>query len=178
MDSYTPKEINEKYFRLDNFFIIDHLDDLIHLVDYVPFSFVEYGAQDKRDDFLKSKNLLDTMQEMTQLITAKCDHYENPIFAYNSLLIEWLDCHPEFEGIISKESYGEYQRMKNEEEHMDFLDLFYNVKLPYEKNEWTPPKDPFLKDDSSIQLPNFKKIDEIYEEYDFTFLTYYLSYII
>ena len=74
-------------------------------MDYVPFSFVDYNAQEERDDFLKSKNLLATMQEMGQLITVKCEYYENPVNVYNSVLIEWLDCHPEFEGVIAEESF-------------------------------------------------------------------------
>ena len=121
---------SEQIFKLDNSFIRSNLDDLIQLVDYVPFSFADYNAQEKRDEFLRSKNLLVTMQEMDQLITAKCEHYENPIKAYNSILVEWLNYHSEFEGIISEESFDDYMIMRDKE---DFIDLLLDVKLPSEK---------------------------------------------
>lgn len=164
--------IDEKYFRLNNFFIIDHLDDLIELEDYVPFSFVEYGAQDKRDDFLRSKNLLSTMQEMNQLITAKCEYYEDTAKAWNSLIIEWLDCHPEFEGIISERSFDNYQNMKNSGELLDYVDLLFDVELPSEKDRFA------VEDTSSIRLPDFKKKDRIHERYPNTLLASYLSYLV
>ncbi len=164
--------IDEKYFSLNNFFIIDHLDDLIQLIDYVPFSFVEFGAQDKRDDFLKSKNLLSTIQEMDQLITAKIEYYEDPVKAWNSVIIEWLDCHPEFEGIISERSFDDYQNMKNSDELLDYVDLLYDVELPLEKDRFA------VEDTSSIRLPDFKKKKECYDKYPNTLLSCYLSYLI
>ncbi len=172
MASNTPKEIDEKYFKLDNSFIIENIDDLIQLVDYVPFSFGEYDAQDKRDEFLRSKNLLSTMQEMNQLITAKCEYYEDPVKAYNSILIEWLDCHPEFEGIISNESLTDYQNMKNSDGLLDYVDLLYYVELPSEKDRFS------VEDTSSIRLPNFKKKKECYDKYPGTMLSCYLSYLV
>ena len=36
---------SEQVFKLDNSFIMENIDDLIHLVDYVPFSFADYNAQ-------------------------------------------------------------------------------------------------------------------------------------
>lgn len=171
--------IDEKYFRLNNFFIIDHLDDLIELEDYVPFSFVEYGAQDKRDDFLRSKNLLGTMQEIDQLITAKCEYYEDTAKAWNSLIIEWLDCHPEFEGIIAEESLTDYQNMKINNDFLNFTTFLYFVELPSEKKVWIPSKgNTSLRDDSSIQLPNFKEKDDIFEKYGASLLSCYLSYLV
>ena len=79
---------SEQIFKLDNSFIMENIDDLIHLVDYVPFSFADYNAQEERDEFLKSKNLLTTMQNMDQVVHQKCNSYENTIKAYNSVLIE------------------------------------------------------------------------------------------
>ncbi|MDO5841720.1 MAG: hypothetical protein Q4Q24_00430 [Methanobrevibacter ruminantium] len=157
---------------MNNFFIIDHLDDLIELEDYVPFSFVEYGAQDKRDDFLRSKNLLSTMQEMNQLITAKCEYYEDTAKAWNSLIIEWLDCHPEFEGVIAEESFTDYQNMKNSDELLDYVDLLYGVELPSEKDRFA------VEDTSSIRLPNFQKKKECFVKYPNTLLSCYLSYLV
>ena len=178
MTNYNSNELDGNYFKLDNSFIIDHLDDLIELVDYVPFSFVEFGAQDKRDDFLRSKNLLSTMQEMDQLITAKIEYYEDSVKAWNSLIIEWLDCHPEFEGIISEEFVIDYQNMKNSDEFLNFTTFLYFVELPSEKKVWVPSKgNTYLRDDSSIQLPNFKEKDNIFEKYGASLLSCYLAYL-
>ncbi len=141
---------------IDNSFIIDNIDCLINLVDYVPFSFVDYNAQEERDDFLKSKNLLATMQEMGQLITVKCEYYENPVNVYNSVLIEWLDCHPEFEGVIAEESFSDYQNMKNSDELLDYVGLLYDVELPSVKDRFA------VEDTSSIRLPNFQKKKECF----------------
>ena len=48
-----------KVLQFDSQFINEHIDDLIHLEDYVPeVSFIVYDKQIERDDFLKSKNLL------------------------------------------------------------------------------------------------------------------------
>lgn len=162
---------SEQVFKLDNSFILDNLDDLIHLVDYVPFSFADYNAQEERDDFLRSKNLLSTMQEMNQLITAKCEYYEDTAKAWNSLIIEWLDCHPEFEGIISERSFDNYQNMKNSGELLDYVDLLFDVELPSEKDRFA------VEDTSSIRLPDFKKKDELHERYPNTLLASYLSYM-
>lgn len=171
--------IDEKYFSLNNFFIIDHLDDLIQLVDYVPFSFVEFCAQDKRDDFLRSKNLLGTMQEMDQLITAKCEYYEDTAKAWNSVLIGWLICHPNFEGIIARDSYIDYKNMRNSNDFLNFIDLLYDIVLPSEKKVWEPPTgDILLRDDSSILLPDFKEKDNIFEEYGLSLLSCYLNYLV
>ena len=114
-------------FKLDDSFIKEHLDELIHLVDYVPFSFADYNAEKEREEFLKSENLLSKMQDMDQLINAKCNYYEDSIEARNSVIIEWLDCHPEFEGILSKESFQDYQNMKNNENFIEFIDLLEDV---------------------------------------------------
>ena len=164
-----------KHLELNHQFIEDHIEELITLEDYVPFSFAVYGVQDKRDEFLKSKKLLTTIQEMDALIKQKCEYYEDSIKAYNSVLIDWIDCHNEFKEIINKESFLNYQNMIN---NNDFIDLFYDVELPSEKKVWVPPKNKYLRDDSTIQLPNFKKKDEIYDKYGFSLLSHYLSYLV
>ena len=128
---------------------MENIDDLIELVDYVPFSFADYNAQEERDEFLKSKNLLATMKEMDQLITAKCEYYEDSAKAWNSVLIEWLDCHPNFEGIISKESFIEYRTKINNNDFSHFPTFLYTIELPSEKKVWEPSKtDSFHRDDS------------------------------
>lgn len=164
--------------KLDSHFIIEHMDELIKLEDYVPFPFIEFDKQNERDDFLKSKNLLNDIQEMDQLVRQKCEHYEDTEKAVNSVLIEWLDCHPEFEGIIASESVGDYQNMKQNNEFMSFIDLLYDVELSSEKKEWEPPKNDFRRDDSSIQLPNFKEMDKIHDTFGLTLLADYLSYLV
>ena len=113
---------------------------MVEVVDYVPFSFADFGVQDKRDEFLKSKNLLTTMQEMDALIKEKCEYYDDSVKAYNSVIIEWLDRHPEFESVIDKDSSIEYQNMENNDEFIKFIDLLYDVELPSEKKVWVPPK--------------------------------------
>ena len=164
--------------KLNTQFIIDHMDGLIQLEDYLPFSLVQYDKHHEREDFLKSKQLLTTMQEMDTLIRQKCEHSEDTDKAHDSVLIEWLDCHPEFEGIIANESITDYQNMKNSDEFTGaFINLLYDVKLPSEKKEWAPSKEG-LRDDSSIQLPNFKKKDEIFDKYGATLLACYLSYLV
>ena len=168
-----------KAFQFDGQFIIEHMDELIHLEDYVPISFIVYDKHHERDDFLRSKNLLSTMREMDQLLDAKCKHSKNPINAYDSIIIEWLGCHPEFEGIIAAESFVDYQNMKNNNDYVDLIDLFYDVKLPSERRGWEPPKKGIhIRDDSTIQLPNFKKVDEIYDKYGASLLACYLSYLV
>ena len=91
-----------KLFELNHQFIEDHIEELIKIEDYVPFSFADYGVQDKRDEFLKSKKLLTTIQEMDSLINQKCEYYKEPVKAYNGVLIRWIDYHEEFKGIIDK----------------------------------------------------------------------------
>lgn len=170
---------SEQIFKLDNSFIMENLDDLIHLVDYVPFSFADYNAQEERDEFLKSKNLLDTMKEMDQLITAKCEYYEDSVKAFNSVLIGWLICHPNFEGIIARDSYIDYKNMRNSNDFLNFIDLLYDIVLPSEKKVWeSPTGDILLRDDSSIQLPNFKEKDIIFDKYGASLLSCYLSYLV
>ena len=166
-----------KFFELNHQFIEDHIEELVEVVDYVPFSFADFGVQAKRDEFLKSKNLLTTMQEMDALIKEKCEYYDDSVKAYNSVIIEWLDRHPEFESVIDKDSSIEYQNMENNDEFIKFIDLLYDVELPSEKKVWVPPKDKYLRDDSSIQLPNFDKKNEIYDKYGFSLLSHYLSYL-
>lgn len=163
---------SEQVFKLDNSFIMENIDDLIHLVDYVPFSFADYNAQEERDEFLKSKNLLDTIQEMDQLITAKCEYYEDSAKAWNSVIIEWLIEHPEFEGVIAEESFDDYRNMKINEDFVDFVDLLHDVKLPSEKDRI------IVDDTSSIRYPNFKKMGEIMNKYPATLLGVYLAYLV
>ena len=175
------KKSRNNMIQLNTQFIIEHMDELIKLEDYLPFSLVQWDKHHEREEFLKSKNLLTTMQEMDKLIRQKCEHYENPEKAHDSVLIEWLDLHPEFEGIIANESITDYQNMKANNEFLGFTQLLYFVELPSEKKEWTPPKldDNYsLRDDSNIQLPNFKKKDEIFDEYGATLLACYLSFLV
>ena len=108
---------------VDNFFIREHIDELVELEDYVPVSFVPYDRQHERDKFLNSKKLLRTMREMDKLVSLKCNHHEDSVKAYDSVLIEWLDVHPEFEGIIAKESFDDYQDMKNNNEFISFTKI-------------------------------------------------------
>ncbi len=60
-----------KHFELNHQFIEDYIEELITLEDYVPFSFADYGVQDKKDEFLKSKKILTAIQEMDSLIKEK-----------------------------------------------------------------------------------------------------------
>ncbi|MGN0176647.1 MAG: hypothetical protein ACI389_02295 [Methanobrevibacter sp.] len=171
-----------KVLQFDSQFIWDHMDELIHLEDYVPeISFKEYNKQDERDDFLKSKNLLETMQEMDQRLDAKCKLAKNPIKARNSIIIEWLDCHHEFEGIIVEESLAKYYEMKSHYEDFTFIDLLFDVELPSEVKPF--PKyeyrdDVIHKDDSSIKLPDFNKKRIIYDKYGASLLAAYLAYLV
>lgn len=169
-----------KVLQFDFHFIIDHMDELIHLEDYVPeVSFIVYDKQHERDKFLKSKNLLKTIRVMDQVLDEKCKHSKNPIMARDTIIIEWLDCHPEFEGIIAKESWEQYQQIKAIYEEFTFFDLLYDVELSSEKKVWVPPKgDGSLRDDSSIQLPDFNKKDTIFDKYGVSLLACYLSYIV
>lgn len=161
-------------------FIESHMNELIHLEDYVPeVSFIVYDKHHERDKFLKSKNLLETIKEMDQVLDEKCKHSKSPIMARDTIIIEWLDCHPEFEGIIAKESWEQYQQIKAIYEEFTFFDLLYDVELSSEKKVWVPPKgDGSLRDDSSIQLPDFNKKDTIFDKYGVSLLACYLSYIV
>ncbi len=164
-----------KHLELNHQFIEDHIEELIKLEDYVPFSFADYGVQDKRDEFLKSKNLLTTIQEMDALIKKKCEYYDDSIKAYNGVLIEWINYHDEFKGIIDINF-----NIKNNDEFIKFIDLLYDVELPSEKKVRVRPQNKglLIRDDSSIQLPNFKKMDEIFEKYPNKLLADYLAYLV
>lgn len=161
-----------KPLKLDSHFIISNMDALIQLVDYVPLSFVEYDTHHKREDFLKSKDLLSSIQDMGQLIDAKCNHYKDPIFAWNSVVIEWLDCHQEFEGIISEESSADYNNLKENNDFIDFIDFLHDIKLPSEKDRIV------VEDTSSIRYPNLNEIYEVMGKYPSTLLGDYLAYLI
>ena len=115
--------------KLNNQFIIEHIEELIQLEDYIPFSLVQWDKQHERDDFLKSKQVLITMQEMDILIKQKCEHSEDPEKAHDSVIIEWIDLHPEFEGIIAKESVVDYQNMKNNNDFISFIDLICKILI-------------------------------------------------
>lgn len=169
-------------FQLDIMFISKHIDGLVQLEDYVPISFEEYNARQERDDFLKSKNLLTTIQEMGYLINQKCQVYENSVKARDSVLVEWLDCHPEFEGIIAEESFEDYQKMKINNDFIEFIDLL-EVEIPSEKKEESNidldySEDFIFKDDSGIRLPDFKEMRKIFDKYPATLLACYLSYLV
>lgn len=169
-----------KIFDLDKQFILGNIDQLIELEDYVPFDFREYGFQSERDKFLESKRLLKTMREMDKLVQQKCNHAENSVKAHNSVLIEWLDFHPEFEDMISVESQRDYQYLKQNKRYIGFIEFLYSVKLPSEnipKKRKSPSRLGF-RDDSAIQLPDFDKIQEIYLTYPNTLLADYLSYLV
>lgn len=167
-----------KLLEINPRFIEDHIEELIKIEDYVPISFKSYGAQDKRADFLNSKKLLQTIMEMHELVRQKCNHAEDSVKAYNSVLIEWLGCHPQFEYILDKDSFVQYQNIKNNDDFTGcFINLLHDVKLPSEKKSWVPSNEG-IRDDSSIQLPNFKKKDEIFDEYGATLLACYLSYLV
>lgn len=161
-----------KLLKFDSQFIISNMDALIHLVDYVPLSFVQYDMQGERDEFLKSQDLLSTIRNMEQLIDAKCDHYENPTFARNCVVVEWLDCHPEFEGIISEESSVDYNNLKQNENFMDFIDFLHDIKLPSEKDRI------LIEDTSSIKYPNFEEMRRSMCKYPSTLLGDYLAYLV
>ncbi len=70
--------------------------------------------------------------------------------------------------------------MKNQDEFINFIDLLCNVQLPSEKKVRVRRKNKgiLIRDDSSIQLPNFKKIDAIYEKYSNKLLADYLAYLV
>ena len=103
-----------KVLQFDPQVIIDHIDDLVQLEDYVPeVSFIVYDKHHERDDFLRSKNLLKTMRDMEYLLDEKCKHSKNPIRARNSIIIEWLECHPEFESMLTSESLVKLYDLSN-----------------------------------------------------------------
>lgn len=173
-----------KLLEINPRFIEDHIEELIKIEDYAPVSFKSYGAQDKRVEFLNSKTLLPTIMEMHELVRQKCNHAEDSVKAYNSVLIEWLNCHPEFEGILTKESFIEYQNMKNNKDYIDFNDLLDFVELPSENmNEITNKFDGIdeslsIKDDSNIKYPNFNEMKKCFDKYPNTLLACYLSYLV
>ena len=173
-----------KLLEINPRFIEDHIEELIKIEDYAPVSFKSYGAQDKRVEFLNSKTLLPTIMEMHELVRQKCNHAEDSVKAYNSVLIEWLNCHPEFEGILTKESFIEYQNMKNNKDYIDFNDLLDFVELPSENmNEITNKFDGIdeslsIKDDSNIKYPNFNEMKICFDKYPNTLLACYLSYLV
>lgn len=170
--------------QLSGFFIAEHVDELVKLEDYVPISFTEYAKGHERVEFLRSKNLLSTMHEMDELVRQKCNHYEDSVKAYDSVLIEWLSCHPEFEGIIAAESIVDYANMKNSNSFISFLDLLYDVELPSEKEEIDFSKFDYdhdrinIKDDSRIKYPNFKQMSHFLDDYPNTLLADYLAYLV
>lgn len=165
-------------------FIGEHIDELVTLEDWVPVSLVKYDKQQEREDFLKSRNLLTTIRNMNDLIQQKCGHSEDSVKAYNSVLIEWLNEHPEFEGIIYKDSFVDYQNMKNNNDYLDFNDLLDFVEVPSEKAKEVINKfegidgSISLKDDSNIKYPNFNEMEKCFDKYPNTLLACYLSYLI
>lgn len=173
-----------KLLEINPRFIEDYIDELITLEDYAPISFIKYDKHNERAEFLRSKNLLNTMHEMDELVQQKCEHAEDSVKAYDSVLIEWLDCHPEFEGILTKESFIEYQNMKNNKDYIDFNDLLDFVELPSENmNEITNKFDGIdeslsIKDDSNIKYPNFNEMKKCFDKYPNTLLACYLSYLV
>ena len=173
-----------KIFQLDTEFILDNINSFIKLEDYVPFDFSVYGFQSDRDEFLESKDLLKTMREMDVLLNKKCKHSQHPILAHDSIMIEWLNCHPEFEGILTKESFIKYQNMKNNSELIDFIDLLYDIELPSEKVNGVFDKfegiDEYIsiKDDSNIKYPDFNMKKKFLDEYSNTLLGDYLAYLV
>lgn len=179
-DEKTGRQI----FRLNEDFIRDHIDELVQLEDCVPLIvFKRYGAAERRDNFLKSKNMFDIIHNMDQLVYEKCNYYEDTVKAVNSVLIEWLNLYPEFEGIIADESVINYQNMKNNNDFIEFIDLLYDVELPSEKEDvefsrFEYNHDEFIiKDDSNSKYPNFNKMDEILDLYPNCLLGDYLAYI-
>ena len=173
-----------KLLEINPRFIEDHIEELIKIEDYAPVSFKSYGAQDKRVEFLNSKNLLQTIMEMHELVRQKCNHAEDSVKAYNTVLIVWLNCHPEFEGILTKESFIEYQNMKNNNESLDFIDILYDIELPSEKvneviNKFKGIDESIsIKDDSNIKYPNFNEKKKYFDKYPNTLLACYLSYLV
>ena len=171
-----------KVLQFDPQFIIDHIDDLVQLEDYVPeVSFIVYDKHHERDDFLRSKNLLKTMRDMEYLLNEKCKHSKNPIRARDTIIMEWLVCHSEFKGIIARESLDKYQQLKGHYEDFTFIDLLYDVELPFEEKSgptYEYHEDVIYKDDSNRMFPDFNRKKEIYEKYGASLLACYLSYLV
>ena len=95
------------------------------------------------------------------------------------LSLNGLEWHPEFEGIISGESWEDYQTRKNNKE-FTFNDLLYDVELPSEVKpmpKYTYRDDVIHKDDSNRMFPNFNKKKEIHELYG-GLLVAYLAYLV
>ena len=106
----------------------------------------------------------------------KCNSYENTIKAYNSVLIEWLNLHPEFEAMISSESFDDYLIMKENESFIEFIDFEVPLdKTLKKKNQRVAP--PGMRV-SSIPFPDFKKIKEAYDQYPNSLLADYLGYLV
>lgn len=171
-----------KVFQFDVDFIQNNIDGLITLEDYVPLDFKDYGKQAERDAFLKPKHLLILLQKMHKLILEKCKYSDDQVYAWNSVLVEWLDYHPEFEGIIAADSIVDYQNMKNSAQSMTFVDLLY-VEIPSENIEYDDINDYdfdnySVKDDSHIRLPDFNKKQEYYDKYPSTLIAPYLAYLV
>ena len=169
---------------LNGLFIAEHIDELLQIEDYVPISFTQYDKQHERDEFLKSKNLLITLREMDDLVRLKCNHYDDSVKAYDSVLIEWLDLHPEFENIIASQSVEDYKNMKANNDFIEFIDLLdvslsleFNIEQMRLGDMELSAEDMSIKNDSSLKLPDFNKIDKIYEVYPNTLLADYLSYL-
>lgn len=184
MVDYIPK----KLFKFDENFIKNNLDAWIVLEDYLPFDISKYDsldfpeegwtAQDDRDLFIGSSNV-GIYKEMNNVILQKCIAYEDRVKAFNSVIIEWLDWHPEFEEIIAKESWEDYQHMKNNKE-FTFNDLLYDVELPSEVKplpQYEYRDDVIHKDDSNRMFPDFRKMNGIYEKYS-GLLAVYLVYLV
>ena len=171
-----------KVLQFDRQFIKEHIDEFVQLEDYVPeVPFIVYDKQNERDEFLKSKNLLTTIREMDQILDEKCKHSKNPVRSRDIIIIEWLDCHPEFEEIIAKESLEHYQHMKAIYEEFTFINLLYRIEVPSEKKSeplFKYREDVSFKDDSHSRFPDFKKKDKIYEQYGSSLLAMYLSYFV
>ena len=165
---------------LDEMFIVEHIDELVTLEDYVPLvSFIQYDKHHERENFLKSKKLLTTIHEMDQLIQEKCNQYEDTTKAWNSVIIEWLDLHPEFEKIISHESYELYSSMSKNKSYVEFIYLLGTKSyIPKEYIETDYNDDFSFKDDSKVKLPDFKTIENIYDQYENTLIADYLSYLV
>ena len=171
-------------FRLDYEFIESHSHELINLTDYIPFIdsewlFLDFELKNnqERKNFLKSQNLLDDINEMDELLQQKCFTYDDSVKAINSILIEWINMHPEFERIISKHSFSEYQNIKTNKNFLDFLDLLYEIKKKKKKKVWIPQSDNNLRDDSTLQF-NLEDIEWISDEYGYTLISDYFTYLV
>ena len=183
MASFDLKEEEINIFKFDITFIKLHLDELINLVDYIPFLDSNWlkieleWDKSERENFLKSQGLYNDILDMDELLLHKCFTYDDSVKAINSILIEWINMHPEFERIISKHSFSEYQNIKTNKNFLDFLDLLYEIKLPSEKKVWIPQSDNNLRDDSTLQF-NLEDIEWISDEYGYTLISDYFTYLV